>query len=186
MQKIFWWWPLLVAAAITWPLNVSWAVMPSLLAWGVKGWTLLAIVEIMASLELTYWWWFFGWLGRSIQKLRPVKDVMDLGKEKIRDFKDDRYIRWRYLDPVKNHFLKQYDWLNDPDNAAMKWLKWGGHGMIFFFGIEPFVPGLRIVGAFFCRLTNQKSGLITLLVGNFLHIVIMVSGWNWIFSLFGR
>lgn len=185
MQRIFWWWPLLVATIITWPLNVSWSVMPSLLAWGVRGWTLFVTVEVLAGFELMYWWWFFGWLGRSIQQLRPVKDVMDLGKEKINDLKNDYYIRWRYLDPIKNHFLKQYDWLNDPGNKAVKRLRWGGHGMIFLFGIEPFIPGLRIVGAFFCRLTNQQSGFATLLVGNFFHVLMMVLGWNWIFSILG-
>lgn len=184
MKKILELWPLVVAAAIAWPLNVSWSVVPNLIGWGIlNGFWLFVVAEVLANLELVYWWWFWGWLGRSIQKLRPIKETIAFGKETVVDLKKDNYVCGRYLDPIKNHFLKQYDWLTNPDNFAIKWLKWGGHGMMFFFGIEFFIPGLRIAGTFFCRTAKKwKAGFATLLVGNFFHIAIMIWGWDFFFS----
>lgn len=186
-MKIIWGlWPLLVAAIIAWPLNVTWFLVPNLRGWGVlDGWGLFILAEVLANLELPYWLWFWGWVGRNIQKLRPVKEVVKLSKETVNDLKKDHYVRQHYLDPIKNHFVGQYDWLTNPNNAVIRFLKWGGHAAMFGLGVEPFVPGLRIAGTFFCRTTRSKTGFVALLIGNFIHVAIMIWGWDFLLSKLG-
>lgn len=185
MKKIWELWPLIVALLISWPLNVSWMVIPALRGRGIlMDWQLWLVAEILSNLELPYWWWFWGWLGRNIKELRPVKEAVELAKEKIEEAQKDRYVRSRYLDPLKEHFVNQYDWFTNPGNIIIRWLKRSGHGAMFVLGVEMLIPGLRVAGSFFCRTTGWKAGFATLLIGNFFHVTIMVWGWSWFFSRF--
>lgn len=183
IKKILELWPFIVATIISWPLNVGWSVVPSLVGWGIlSGFWLFIVVEILAGLELTYWRWFWGWLGCNIQKLGPVKKEIEFGKETIDDLKEDHYIHKYYLDPI----LKRYKRLASPDNTAVRLLKWGGLGMIFLFGIEPFIPGFRVIGAFFCSVTKSRESFIALLIGNFFYVLIVIWQWDKILSFLGH
>lgn len=177
-------WPLLATLTIVWPLN-TWSVVGNLRGWGIlTGWSLFMVSIAIANLELCYWWWFWGWLGRSIQKLRQVQKSVDFAKQLSHEAWRDPYVRWRYLERVKNHFIGLYDQVTDPRNWIIRCLRWGGHGMIFLMGIEPFIPGARVAGVFFCRTTKSKSGFGVLLIANIIHVTIVIWSWEQVLVFF--
>lgn len=182
-KKILELWPFVMITIISWPLNVSWSIVPSLRGWGVlTGFWLFVVAEIMAGSELTYWRWFWGWLGQSIQGLSRVKNEIEFGKKTVGDLKKDHYVHKLYFDPI----VRRYRQLANPDNVIIKLLRWGGYGMMFALAAQPLIPCSRIAGAFFCSVTKSKKNFAALLTGNFFYIIIVVWGWDKIFCFLGH
>lgn len=153
--------------------------------WGVEGWSLFIITTSAASIEMFYWYWFWGWVGSSLSNLKSVKDSIEFGKEIGKDLERDGYfdkIRKFFI----NHAIKKYEWATNPNSWAIRLIKHFGYPGIILLGIEPFMPGGRVVGVIYCRFRKWRSGLIVLTIANIGHIAYMLGGWHLIFKLLGE
>lgn len=72
-----WWasWPMLVAAIVT-VLNVELVLIPTFIAFGIRGGALFACTAVTASIEVSYWYWFAGWLGRQAPFIPVVRSTV--------------------------------------------------------------------------------------------------------------
>ena len=175
-------WPILMAA-VSLGVNVDWVVIPFLRIRGLSVSRILIIAIFMGMAEALYWYWFTGWLGKVIADSKPIKESINLGKQLGGDLKNDTYLKRKYLEKITNHFVKQYEWAINPDNWLVKMIKYGGYLAVVVLGF--FIPGGRLGGVIFCRITKWRTGFLVLMVTDLGHLFYVVLGWNWLFSFFG-
>ncbi len=186
MKKILELWPVVVEIIFLWPLNVSWIVLPALRLRGVVGIQLFLIATALATAGLLYGWWFWGWLGMEIQKIKIVKEATNLGKETIADLRKDEYIKKNYLDRKKEKFISMYRKKVDSKGWLSRVFNKNGYlGIILFILAEIFVPGAREGGVILCRIGRWKRGFALLLLLNAVNMAGTVWAWSYFISRLG-
>ncbi len=75
MQK--WWvsWPMAVSLVVS-LANVELVLIPLFVALGISGVALFVATAVSASVEVAYWYWFAGWLGRQAPFIPSVGPVL--------------------------------------------------------------------------------------------------------------
>ena len=157
-------WPVWVCLVMLYPLNMEISVMPF---WtnivGLSGLPLVAAAIVCTSVEISYWYWFVGWL-KEWKKRNPIAGrVTELKKgEKnsnfvIVFFRGVAKIIVRPFNSANNHekrklfsFLKSLGYV-------------GGCLVLFPVGIA---PGFWFTGLYFCRTIEWRVGLCFLTAGN--------------------
>lgn len=173
-------WPVLISLTISF-FNVDFVVIPFLRAHGINGATLILIAIPLATAELSYLYWFWGWLGRLLGSLQTIREDVQFSKEAVSaDLAKNGF--WK---KAINYFAKKYKWVMNNDHRIIKWVKRGGHFSLILVGLNP-EPASRLIGVIFCRSLNWKKGFYSLAIGNVLHVLYVVGGWDLIFRLFGK
>ncbi len=164
-----WYWPLLVYGIIA-PLNTD-AIIPLGLLFKVPRETLLLTVPLLASLELCYGFWFWGWW--IIPQVPHLEKVREARKQLQREGLLDRWV----IDGV----LKVYRRTINPQNSTRRRIQKWGVRAAWVMGLNP-IPWLPTRGPCGAALgtLRLKTGLYHLLVANAIHAVGMIYGWNWL------
>jgi hypothetical protein len=134
-------------------------------------------IVLIANLEIMGWFLFWRWFSWTwLPKTKPIKDTVELTKS--------------ILDLLKEHGLlgtviyktkETFKWAMDPKRK--KSFKKGGHVWMFFLGAEPFFTGGRLLAVIFCGATRWKAGLVSLCIGNTIHVYLSIKSWDLIFYL---
>ena len=162
-------WPLLVYGIIA-PLNTD-AIIPLGLLFKVPRETLLLTVPLLASLELCYGFWFWGWwIIPQVPRLEKVREAR-------RELQQEGLLDWWVIDRV----LRVYHRVIDPHNGTRRRIKRWGIVAVWVAGINPIslIPTRSPCGAVLGTL-RLKNGLYHLLAANAIHAVGMIYGWNWL------
>lgn len=168
-RKYLKYWPLLVYGIIV-PLNTD-AIIPLGLLLKLSRETLLLIVPPLASLELCYGFWFWGWwIVPRIAHLEKVREARrQLQQEGLLD-------RW-----VIDRVLRVYRRTIDPQNGTRRRIKRWGIAAVWVAGLNP-IPALPTRGP--CGVVlgamRLKSGFYHLLVADVIHAIGMIYGWSWL------
>lgn len=185
-----WWvsWPMLVALIVT-ALNVELVVIPSLVAVGVQGTRLFVYTAIAASAEVSYWYWFVGWLGRQAPFIPVVQSTVRefRGQGLFRQVREQ--IQWGttlssqvwawFVGRVRSHM--------EASSPFPRWLlarvlsiirtspSWMMYPMMIGLGLCPlgWVPGILI-----CRKHHVRGAFIVLLVFNAIKTYGVGLGWT--------
>ena len=171
---------------------------------GLNGKALGVAAGMWASTELSWWFYFSGWLYKNkIRKLAAIKEAIDLGQEaKEFDFRKfllpkrgDPYFIVKIKDFIRNHSIDNFD----PDkyqedhffNNLINALKVFGYiltcSLVFIMGL---LPLWWIFALMVCRLFRWRLAYAVLFIGNFLKnywlalIYDKVGFWWWITLFF--
>lgn len=171
-------WPFL-SAMLLFVCNVDWVVAPLLNSYSFSFWNKFFILAPLANTELVGWYCFWRWFFTSfLPERKKIKETINFTKEVALELKTSGY-----ADRVVEHFESTFEWAVNPNRHLFKIVKaWGHFGMLFL-GFEPFIAGGRVVGVIFCATTGWKNGLISLIIGNSVHVIITISSWDLLFYL---
>ncbi len=172
-------WPLLIAVIIATVLNFDYFLAPILRrGLGLSCWSLLIVGMCLSVSEALYEYWFFGWLVNFIKEYGKIKETIRFGKKISRELERDGYI-----DRIVNYFKYNFDKAIDPDNKVVKAIKAGGWLTLFVAGLEPFPTG-RTIGIILSRIAGSRKALYTVMIGNLIHVAIVVGVWELLFRIF--
>lgn len=188
MQR--WWlsWPMAAAAVVT-VLNVELILIPALVAFGVCGAWLFICTALAASAEVSYWYWFAGWLGRQAPNIGVVRST-------VRDFKGQgllgqvrTQIEWGAVlaSQVWSWFVGHVRAQMDASSPIPRWLLaralgvirtspiWMMYPMMIGLGLCPlgWIPGILI-----CRKHHVRGAFSVLLVFNAIKTYGVGLGWT--------
>lgn len=172
--------------SLAWPLALAVLFIPfgadAALGWvvlfGLRGFWFFAIPCIVASIDLTFWYWFFGWAGAHIANARKVREA-------VNEFKADGLplmVKDAFED-AKTTGLRIWEWLTDyvegnvqPKSKFKRWVRDAFLGLIsgmprtllyLLIFILPVIPLIGMyIGITIARAAKLKYGLPVLLVGN--------------------
>ena len=171
-------WPFF-GAMLLFVCNVDWIVAPFLNSYSLSFWNKFFILAPLANLELVGWYSFWRWFFVSfLPRRKKIKETINFTKEVAQELKTRGYV-----DRVAEHFENTFEWAVNPNQHLFKIVKAWGHLGMLFLGFEPFVAGGRVVGVIFCATTRWKNGLISLIIGNSIHVIITISSWDLLFYL---
>lgn len=167
------------AAIILILLNVDFILVPILRKMEFSGLPLFAIASIFGTVELICWFQFWSWFRKLIIQSGQIQEGINLGKEIKKELQKSGY-----LDHAIDYFVKTFSWATRKENGIFKLIKAGGYLSMFVAGILP-EPGSRTTAVVFCATLGWKKGLLSLILGNILHMAYIVGGWEFIFRLLG-
>jgi hypothetical protein len=145
---------LFIGTTIVLVANPDFIIIPALRASEITGLYLLIIGNLIATLELL--WWFFFW--------RIVIQMLKKGK-------------------LKGRFARTYKEATDEHKNRTKFIKSGGITALFLLAASP-EPFGRLVGVIFCALARSWKAFIAVAIGNIIHTSSVVYGWSKLFELF--
>ncbi|MEK7138270.1 MAG: hypothetical protein AAB787_02050 [Patescibacteria group bacterium] len=135
---------------------------------GVSQNLLLISVPILATLEIYYSFWFWGWLVDCAGDLRKIQETRrELGREGLLD-------RW-----VVDSILSVYHNVIDPQNTTRRRIHKYGIWAVWIAGLNP-IPGLPTRGpcAAFLGVFRSKHKFNHLVLANLIHTIFIVWGWS--------
>ncbi len=185
-----WWvsWPMAVSLVAS-VVNVELILIPIFVAQGMTGASLFIATAVAASVEVSYWYWFAGWLGRQAPFIPAVRNT-------VTEFQGEGFVaRVRtQIDAGIGLFNAMWDWFtqrmhqqmaaHNPvsrfllDNA-LRIIQVSPRGMMY-----PLMMGLGlcplgwIPGILLCRQTRQRGAFVTLLVFNAIKTYAVGLGWT--------
>lgn len=170
-------WPL-IPAAILCVLNIDWMVTPLLIRrFHLVDYYLLFVLSVLSTLELIFWYWFYGWVARMIIKINSIKKSIEFGIKIETELKEEGYIT-----RIKNFFVEAFDGTRDEESLIFKTAKWGGGILMVAIGASP-ESGSRAIAMIFCRMVHWKRGFYLIAAGNLIHIYCIVKAWQY-FGIF--
>lgn len=170
----------------------------------LSGGALGAAAGTWATAELSWWFYFSGWLyNNKIRKLASIKEAINLGQE-AKEFDFRKFLLPKIGDPyfivkiknfIRNHSIDNFDYdkyQNDHFfNNLVNTLKVFGYiltcGLVFIMGL---LPLWWIFALMVCRLLKWRLASAALFTGNFLKnyylalIYERVGFWWWITLFF--
>lgn len=160
-------------------LNVDFVLAPAVRTITSEFWGMFGILVVLANIELVLWYRFWRWFFvRFLPERRQIRETVEFAKELGGELK-----RKGYIDRVIDHFENTFKWATNPDRWLFRVVKAWGHAGMLFLGFEPFITGGRLIGVIFCATTGWKQGLISLLIGNAVHVMITIGSWEIIYYL---
>ena len=170
-------WPFLGAVLLI-AANVDWIIIPLLLEpLKLSFWTTFWIVVLLANVEIIGWFYFWKWFAWEwLPKREKVEETVEFVKSVIELLRE-----FGLLKTITIKALWTFRWATNP-NRIQSLKKWG-HFWMLFLGAEPFFAGGRLLGVVSCATTRWKAGLISLCIGNTLHVYISIKTWKFTFYL---
>lgn len=174
-------------AAVVLALNMEAIVIPFILKpIGLSGLDLKIAAGVWATVEIIFWYWFSGWVGRWFKNLPKVQEAVEDAKG-IKEEAERRGI----LTYIKNWIWKHLLYDFSPDNYKQKklfsFLFRVGYVIaclfMFFLGAMPF---FWIFALMVCRAKNWKIGFFALALGNLLKNVLFAHGWDYVWPFLWR
>lgn len=185
-----WWvsWPMAVSLVAS-VVNVEFILIPVFVSMGMSGLTLFVATGISASIEVTYWYWFAGWLGRQAPFIPSVQAT-------VREFRGEGFagrVRGQ-IEAARVLLITMWDWFTErmqnqmaARNPASRFLlenalrvmQASPKGMLY-----PLMMGLGlcplgwIPGILLCRQTRQRGAFATLLLFNAIKTYAVGLGWT--------
>ncbi len=188
MQR--WWvsWPIAAAAVIT-LVNVELILIPLLVGVGVTGLTLFAITSVASAAEVTYWYWFAGWIGRQASFIPVVQStVSDFTGQGLTGLVRAQFARVHMLMlEIWNWFVGHVQSQMQASSPIPRWLLacaldiirtspiWMMYPLMIGLGLCPlgWIPGILI-----CRKHRVRGAFTTLLVLNAIKTYGIGLGWT--------
>lgn len=168
-------------AAVLFMANVDFIIIPYILIpIGISFWAMYLIAILVANFEIFGWFYFWKWFTwKWLPHTEPVKDTVALTKNIINMLQD-----YGLLGTVVYKIRETFRWATSPQfkRSLERW----GHFWMFFLGVEPFLTGGRMLGVISCGVARWKTGLISLCIGNAIHVYISIRTWDLIFYLWDR
>lgn len=172
-------WPFLGAILLLTAGNGDWVLAPLLISLIDSLGIQFFILTVLFNVELIGWYKFWRWFFVSfLSQRRKIKETINFTKEVAQELKARGYV-----DRFVEHFENTFEWAVHPDRWLFRVVKAGGHAGMLFLGFEPFVTGGRMAGVIFCVTTRWKNGLYSLMLGNCVHVIIVMGSWNIMFYL---
>lgn len=174
-------WPFLWAILLAFPGNVDLFIIPAILqpldmSFGAT----FGLTVILANLEIIGWFYFWRWFTWVwLPKTEPIKDTVQLTKSVIDLLKEHGL-----LGTITYKIKETFKWATSDDRKQS--LKKWGHLWTLFWGAEPFFAGGRLLGVISCAATRWRVGLISLCIGNTLHVYISIKTWRLTFYLWDQ
>jgi len=159
-------------------INVDLVVVPLVLRpMDLSFWAIFWIAMPIANLEIIGWVYFWKWFAWSwLPKTEPIKETIELTKNIIGLLRE-----YGLFGTIVYKVRQTFKWAVNPEHKA-SFKKWG-HVWMLFLGSEPFFSGGRLLGVISCGATRWKVGLVSLCVGNTLHVYLSIKSWDLIFYL---
>ena len=161
-------WPVFVYAIVVWA-NTDVIVAMALL-FKVPSDMMLFVIPPLATLELCYSFWFWGWLVQWAGELEKIREARrQLQKEGLLD-------RW-----VIDGILRVYRKVIHPENGTRRRIEKYGVLAVWAAGLNP-VPGLPTRGpcGAFLGVFRSRRLFRHLLVANLIHVVYVICGVSWL------
>ncbi len=165
-------------------ISIDYVLIPKLIEHDYSKLSTFLITAPLATFGVVYDYYFWRWVRKS----KWVKEVLD-ARYKFSDILVKN--GWWELTKhagfcVVSDFAKEHKRLSDQivesKSRIIKVINYGGRALsyvaIFLIGLEPLIPGCRLIAAFVCGVRRWLSGLCVLLAANLLHVWIMV----WVIS----
>lgn len=158
--------------------NVDLLIIPYILQpMNLSFWTMFWVSMLIANLEILGWFYFWRWFAwKWLPKREKIEEAVEFVKSVIELLKEHGLLKTIIIKA-----LWTFRWATNPNRLLS--LKKLGHFWMFFLGAEPFFTGGRLLGVVLCAATRWKAGLISLCIGNAIHVYISIRTWNLIFFL---
>lgn len=168
-------WPVAVYAIVVWA-NTDLITPVAFAMLGSSLWTVSA-VAIVATIELVYGFWFWGWVvkqGPAIEALRERRR-----NAHHRGF--SRLVLNGITDWVLEGVLKAYRKVKSPENGIRRHINRWGIIAVWLLGVNP-VPGVPTRGpcCAFLGFYGFRKEFYHLMAANLLHVIIVMWGWGWL------
>lgn len=170
-------WPFLGAVLLA-TVSVDWVIIPWIIEpLGLSFWKAFGITTVLANLELVCWFLFWMWFAwKWLPNTEPVKNVIELAESVT-----DLLRKYGLLETVIYKIQETFQWaINLNNKPSLK--KWGHFSMLFL-GAEPFFTGGRLLGVISCVAKRWKAGLVSLCIGNAVHVYVSIKTWKLTFYL---
>lgn len=161
-------WPFWTTMMIV-PLNMEVVVVPLFLIrfLGLSGINLIIGGALCTAFEVSYWYWFTGWLLNWLKEGPTVQNAISFSKDKVAPRVKEAGLILMINGWVRIHIIDRFN----PDNYTKKKLFQFIRGLsylsgclaLFFIGTWPI---LWFTGLIVCRSTKWKIGLCSLVLGN--------------------
>ena len=170
-------WPFL-GAVLLYGANVDYLIIPFILKpFALSFWAMFWIAAPMADMEIIggfYFWKWFAW--KWLPTTEPVKDTVELTKSIVTLLRE-----YGLLGTIIYKVRTTFGWATSPNRKLTKFVKAWGHVAMIGLGAESFVSGGRLVGTVLCASMKWKRGLVSLVIGNTIHVAISIWTWNLFF-----
>lgn len=155
---------------------------------GLQGVILKLSAGLWSTGELSFWYWFSGWVLKKMKESSPVQEAVAIGrsidKEEFAEVKNttlaQRLDVWFY-----EHIIDKFDPQNNTHKKLSVFLRGLGYvvGLPAIFAVSV-IPFVWIVPFTICRWTNWKVGMVAVFAANFLKNVVFAETWDYIWGLF--
>jgi len=165
---MFRFWPIIFYCIVLW-CNTD-IIIPTFLLMGISKKIMLFTIPLLATIELWYQFFFWGWLVSMIGELESFRKARkELKKEGFLD-------RW-----VLDGIIRVYGNVINPENCTRRRIKKYGILAVWTAGLNP-IPGLPTRGpcAAFLGVFKSKKEFIHLVFANLIHVMYMIYALNWI------
>ena len=156
--------------------SVDWVIIPFVLEpMNLSSWTTFWIAAPLANSEVVGWFYFWKWFAWEwLPKREKVEEAVEFVKSVVDLLREHGLLR-----TITIKALWTFRWATVPKRVQT--LKKWGHFWMFFLGAEPFFSGGRLLGVISCAVARWKVGLISLCMGNVLHVYISIKTWKIVF-----
>lgn len=170
-------WPFL-GAALLFASNIDLILVPLVLnPSGLSFWIKYWIAMPIANLEILGWFYFWRWFAwKWLPKREKIEEAVEFVKSVIELLREHGLLK-----TITIKALWTFRWATNP-NRLLFLKKWG-HAWMLFLGAEPFFTGGRLLGVVSCGAARWKAGLISLCIGNAIHVYVSIKSWDLIFYL---
>lgn len=170
--------------------NIELVVIPLILKWllGLQGMALKLSAGLWSTGELSFWYWFSGWVLKKMRESDLVKEAVSIGrsvnKEELVEVKNTTLVQ-RLDDWLYDHIIGNFDPKKHSRRKLFRFLKGLGYavGPPVTFAVS-LLPVVWIVPFTICRWTNWKSGMVAVFAANFLRNVEFAEIWDRLWTLF--
>ena len=144
---------------------------------GLSLWTAFWTTTLLANLEIVGWFYFWRWFAWEwLPKREKIEEAVEFVKSVIELLREHGLLKTIIIKA-----LWTFRWATDPNHIRS--LKKWGHFWMLFLGVEPFFTGGRLLGVISCAATRWKTGLISLCIGNAVHVYISIKTWKFTFYI---
>lgn len=177
-------WPFIWGFLLYTAGNVDYIIIPLVLEpLGLSFWSMFWIANLVANLEIVggfYFWSWFAW--KWLPTTKPVKETVELTKDIISLLRE-----YGLLGTIVYKVRETFEWATDSKGKFRVFIEaWGRHVGMFVLGAESIVSGGRLVGTILCASMKWKSGIVSLIMGNIIHVAISIGMWKLFFFSLGE
>lgn len=169
-------WPFLWGFLLYTAGNVDYIVIPLILnPLGLSFWGIFLAAALLANLEILCGYRFWSWFIRKwLPMTEPVKETVELTKSIIILLREKGL-----LGTIIYKVRENFKWATG--NKFSRFINVWGHVGMFILGAESIISGGRLVGTILCASRKWRKGLISLIIGNTIHVAISIWTWNLFF-----
>lgn len=160
---------------------MDWVIIPFVLQpLKLSFWTTFWMAAALANLEIIGWYYFWRWFAWEwLPKREKIEEAVEFVKSVIELLRE-----FGLLKTITIKALRTFRWATNP-NRLRSLKKWG-HAWMLFLGVEPFIGGGRLLGVVSCAATRWRVGLVSLCIGNTIHVYISIKTWKLTFYLWDQ